>query len=338
MARITVLMPVYNGEKYLNETIESVLNQTFSDFIFLIINDGSIDKSENIILSYKDPRIAYYKNEKNLGLVSTLNYGIELVDTEFLARMDADDIWIDTKLEKQLNLLDSRLDVGICGTSTQKFGAYNSDFIFPVNNEELKVGFLFYCCMSHPSVIFRMSFLKETGIRYNPDYFPAEDYKMWVECLDYTQIVNLTEKLVLYRQHEDQITSDSNNIQKLQSNRVQKELLKKINIDDSYLDFYINVFLKRNSNNEIKKTKLWIKSILENNKANNYYFNDHLLKNSLYKFHYVNIQNNFLNVSQKKHIFLSLYNYFISLNWLYVPIIYSIKLFIKLLKNEFSKL
>jgi glycosyltransferase involved in cell wall biosynthesis len=90
-------MPVYNGAKYLKETIDNVLLQTYRDFIFLIINDGSTDETEQIIISYTDPRIKYIKNQKNLGLVETLNKGIDLVETEFMARMDADDLWVETK-------------------------------------------------------------------------------------------------------------------------------------------------------------------------------------------------------------------------------------------------
>ena len=103
--RITVLMPVYNDAKYLKETIDNVLSQTFRDFLFLIINDGSTDETELVIQSYSDDRIKYLKNEANLGLVKTLNKGIDLVETEFLARMDADDLWVETKLEKQIDVL-----------------------------------------------------------------------------------------------------------------------------------------------------------------------------------------------------------------------------------------
>ena len=99
---ITVLMPVYNGEKYLQQAIESILKQTFTDFEFLIINDGSTDNSENIILSYDDSRIRYIKNEENLRLIRTLNKGIELAKGKYIARMDCDDISLPYRFEKQL--------------------------------------------------------------------------------------------------------------------------------------------------------------------------------------------------------------------------------------------
>jgi glycosyltransferase involved in cell wall biosynthesis len=270
--RITIVMPVHNGAMYLKETIDNVLLQTYADFIFLIFNDGSTDETEQIILSYADNRIQYMKNDYNMGLVKTLNRGIDLVKTEFLARIDADDLWHPKKLEKQLELMDIHPEVGICGTSIRKFGAYESDLYFPVNNSGLKVGFLFYCCMSHPSVLFRMSFLKSIGIRYREDYFPAEDYKMWVDCLNYTQIYNIPEILVYYRQHDSQITQDSNCAQIRLTNQVRLELLEELSsgFTKEEKDFHINKFLKSEFNS-VKAIKLhdnWTKKLLHiNNKA-----------------------------------------------------------------------
>jgi glycosyltransferase involved in cell wall biosynthesis len=99
---ISVLMPVYNAEKYLKESICSILNQTYGDFEFLIINDGSTDKSEEIILSFKDERIVYHKNESNIKLIATLNKGIALARGKYIARMDADDISLPDRLLHQV--------------------------------------------------------------------------------------------------------------------------------------------------------------------------------------------------------------------------------------------
>jgi glycosyltransferase involved in cell wall biosynthesis len=285
MSRLTILMPVYNGEQFLRETMDSVLNQTYSDFLFLIINDGSTDSSEDIIKSYSDPRIIYRKNEKNLGLVSTLNKGIDLVETEFLARMDADDLWAETKLEKQIKLLDSRPEVGICGTSIHKFGAFEGDFIFPVENDGLKVGFLFYCCMSHPSIVYRMSFLKESGIRYRVDYFPAEDYKMWIDCLEKTQIYNIPEVLVYYRQHSSQITQDSNALQIAKTNKIRLEVLDRVSTEftDEEKEFHLKVFVAQNicSVSDYKKCANWCKLIQLRNKEKLFYISPEVLSEGL---------------------------------------------------------
>src|SRR5688572_2119038 len=103
MPKVSVILPVYNGEKYLREAIESILCQTYEDFEFIIINDGSTDKSEEIILSYKDGRIVYSKNEFNKGLIYSLNKSIELASGELIARMDADDIAFPDRLQKQVD-------------------------------------------------------------------------------------------------------------------------------------------------------------------------------------------------------------------------------------------
>ena len=288
MSRITILMSVYNGERFLKETIDSVLAQSYSDFIFLIINDGSTDRSAEIICSYSDKRIVYHENEKNIGLVETLNKGIEMVDTEFLARMDADDLWHPTKLEIQIQLLDSRPDVGLCGTSIRKFGAFEGDFSFPIENEGLKVGFLFYCCMSHPSVVFRMSFLKESSLRYKADYFPAEDYKMWTDCLEKTQIYNIPEILVYYRQHNNQITQDSNILQLEKTNQVRLEMLNRISSEFTQEEkmFHLETFVRQRikSVSDYKKCVSWKKILQVKNKENAYYIQAHLLDVELDKY------------------------------------------------------
>lgn len=272
--RVTVLMPVYNGERYLRETIESVLAQTYEDFEFLIINDGSTDSTKDIVSSFYDMRIHYVENDFNLGLVATLNKGIEMVDTEFLARMDADDLWDETKLEKQIAIMDSHPEIGLCGTSIRKFGTINNTMFFPIDNEGLKVGFLFYCMMSHPSVVYRTSLLHESGLRYRKDAFPAEDYKMWVDMLDITQIHNIPEPLVLYRQHEEQICREKKDIQLTKTNEVKTELLKRIypSISSEEILYHNNVFsnLSITTNEDFLQFRKWTKKLIKENSKSAY--------------------------------------------------------------------
>ena len=330
MSRVTILMPVYNGEEFLRETMESVLKQSFADFIFLIINDGSTDETEQIILSFADSRIHYLKNDTNLGLVKTLNKGIELVETEFLARMDADDLWVETKLEKQIALLDNRPDVGICGTSIRKFGAFEGDFFFPVENAGLKAGFLFFCCMSHPSVVFRMSFLHETGLRYREDYFPAEDYKMWVESLKFTQIYNIPEKLVFYRQHENQITQDANSAQAILTNKVRLELLEElsVNFTEEEKSFHLNgyIYTVIRSTTDYRKLARWTNTLLQCNKKNAFVFPEPQFKQTLTK----QVQGGYYGYVKQKYFSgshtLGMLNYLVSLDWVYLRMKLSLKL------------
>src|SRR6185369_12980087 len=115
---ISVVLPVYNGEEYLRESIDSILKQSYSNFEFLILNDGSSDRSEEIIQSYSDPRIKYHKHA-NCGLAATLNKGIELAKGEYIARQDQDDISLPTRLEKQITFLENHSEYAMVGTGSK---------------------------------------------------------------------------------------------------------------------------------------------------------------------------------------------------------------------------
>lgn len=204
--KVTVLMPVYNAEKYVGEAIESILNQTFRDFEFLIINDGSTDNSLGIIESYKDLRIKLVNNEKNLGLSHTLNKGIDLSEGEYIARMDADDISLPVRLEKQINFMDSHLEIGICGTWIEGFGDPELCGVWKAKKEhnELFCNLMFGSSFAHPSVMMRKTILMEyNALRYEHDYCPCEDYRLWYLLLSKTQGTNLQECLLLYRRERN---------------------------------------------------------------------------------------------------------------------------------------
>jgi glycosyltransferase involved in cell wall biosynthesis len=286
-----------------------------------------------IIQSYTDKRILYRQNDKNMGLVATLNKGIEMVDTEFLARMDADDLWHPSKLEKQIKLLDKRQDIGLCGTSIHKFGASEGDFIFPVDNEGLKVGFLFYCCMSHPSVVFRMSFLKNSALRYRADYFPAEDYKMWADCLDKTQIYNIPEVLVYYRQHDRQITQDTNKDQSEKTNKIRLEMLDliypQINIDEK--KFHLETFIEQKilSIDDYQKCITWKKKLELKNKENGYYIQPQILNKELDKYLQVVLKGYILFRYFKKFSIPNGLRYACSFDWRYLSLKRNMSLFYK---------
>jgi glycosyltransferase involved in cell wall biosynthesis len=122
--KISVLMSVYNGEKYLKEAVDSILNQTFSDFEFIVINDHSTDSTSEILFSYKDSRLKIIENDENIGITKSLNKGLRLVSGKYTARMDADDISFNNRLEKQLQYLEDNPDVGVLGTMAISNGKY----------------------------------------------------------------------------------------------------------------------------------------------------------------------------------------------------------------------
>lgn len=204
-------MPVYNAENHVEEAIQSILNQTFLNFEFIIINDGSIDRTEEIILSYTDSRIIYIKNEMNLQIVESLNKGIGIAKGKYIARMDADDISLPTRLEKQYLFMEEHNNIDVIGTWSKAFG--DSDYVLrPLTDDcEIKAKLFFDSPFIHPSVMFRKSSLSH--FKYTKQYNKAEDYGLWLEMSTAATFANIPEVLLLYRLHQNQTMSQYSNVQ-----------------------------------------------------------------------------------------------------------------------------
>ena len=202
MHKISVVMPVYNQkEEYLREAIDSILNQTYKDFEFVIVNDGSTNNSEEVILSYSDNRIVYIKQE-NQGVARSLNNGIEIANGEYIARMDSDDISLPERFEKQIKFLDEHPEISILGTWYETFPKIK---ITKTPQNVRFTDILNACCICHPSVMMRKADLDKYNLRYNPE-FTSEDYELWSRAVQYLNIQNLPEVLVKYRLHEENIS------------------------------------------------------------------------------------------------------------------------------------
>jgi glycosyltransferase involved in cell wall biosynthesis len=211
---ISVVMPVYNAEKYLTEAIESILEQTYEYFEFIIINDGSTDSSSIIIDSYAeiDSRIRHVKN-KNQGISLSLNDGINIAKGEFIARMDADDISLSTRFEEQVKFMENNPEIGVCGTWAKligdiKDGEYNRP---PSNHDELKIRLLFSVCFVHPSVMMRRSLLIKTNNLYDPNFTSAQDYDLWSRLETHTNFSNIPKTLIKYRVLKNSVSALANN-------------------------------------------------------------------------------------------------------------------------------
>src|SRR4030067_740036 len=155
--KVTVLMPVYNGEKYLKEAIDSVLAQTLKDFEFLIINDCSTDKTQEILESYRDTRIRLFR-QSNKGLTRSLNKGIQLSRGEYVARMDADDIALPERLEKQVTFFEKRPEIGVVGSFHSEVSASLHKSIvkkFPSDDSTIRKMLIKENPFSHPTVMMR---------------------------------------------------------------------------------------------------------------------------------------------------------------------------------------
>ena len=206
MPKVSALMPVYNSNLVsLKETIESVLNQTFSDFEFLILNDSPQNlELENFILQFakKDERIKYFKNPRNLGISSSRNKLTSLAKGEFLAVIDHDDISVKERFEKQVAFLEANEEVGVVG-GFAKMSSNGKISQFPTSDREIRLQLMFVMGMFHPTTMLRSSLLKTTQVRYNELYSPAEDTKLWLDLLNHTKFANLSDTLIVYKDSDN---------------------------------------------------------------------------------------------------------------------------------------
>lgn len=212
MPKISVIMPAYNAEKYIAEAIDSILGQTFGDFEFIILNDCSKDRTEEIILSYDDPRIVYVKNEENMGVARTLNKGLELAKGEYIARMDADDISLPERFAKQVAFLTHNPKTVVCGSAITLFGQTQESQVrsFPTNPAQAQLQLIFAPCFAHPSVMIRRNILEEQSLRYDIRWEGTEDYAFWWDLGKHGDLCSLQECLLCYRIHPQQVTANSN--------------------------------------------------------------------------------------------------------------------------------
>lgn len=210
MPKVSVVMPVYNGGKYLHAAIDSILTQTFSDFELLIINDGSTDNSDSIIMSYTDVRVKYFRNEMNIGVAATLNKGILLSVAKYIARMDADDICLPERFEKQVAYLDSHADVAVIDCAMQ----YMTENGIPLNKfnskvksyNEIKKMIPWRNCLGHSSVMYHRQIVTEYLYRQ----VIYEDLDLWYRLINDGYIIErLEDPLLLYRIHDASITACS---------------------------------------------------------------------------------------------------------------------------------
>ena len=224
---ISVVMPVFNAEKYLDEAIESILNQTYKDFEFIIINDGSTDKSLKIIEKYKtqDERIVLISRE-NRGLIASLNEGIEKARGKYIARMDADDISLPQRFEKQVELVEIE-NLDICGGHyflIQENSSINGLILTPRSHDMCILSLVSKVPFAHPSVMMRKSFLDEQELKYGQsEYKFAEDFDLWMRLFKESAVFgNIDDVILKYRV----INSSLSKVNSISLSKDTKNLLK----------------------------------------------------------------------------------------------------------------
>lgn len=233
MPEITVLMPVHNGSGFLKEAIQSIIDQTFSDFEFLIINDGSTDNSVEIIETFKDQRIRSINYSKKKGLIHALNDGIKLATGRLIARMDSDDISNKYRLEKQVGFLRANPGIDVLGCQIDLIneeGAIIHERIYSLDHDSIKVESFFNCPLPHPGVIFKKDEFIKANLFYHTGYKHAEDYELWQRALMVLKFANYNEKLLAYRIYPGQVSKINSTEQNLATERIKLNYLKSLNI------------------------------------------------------------------------------------------------------------
>ena len=265
--KVTVLMAVYNGEKYLVEAVNSILNQTFKDFEFIIINDGSVDDTISLLELYVDSRILVVSQE-NAGLTKSLNKGLALARGEYIARMDADDISLPERLEKQVALLDSELDVGVCGTLVKTIDN-NDDSIwnYPAEPDKIRCRMIFESVIAHPSVMIRRSFFEKYNLHYDEKLNQSQDYALWVRCAELFDLKNISEVLLRYRIHPDQVGRKFSDNQRKGANLIRKEQLENLGIKPDKYELNLHERLSYydfgTDKEFVEATNLWLMKLME---------------------------------------------------------------------------
>lgn len=268
MPRVSVILPAYNAEAYIKEAIASILGQTFRDFELIAINDCSKDGTEEIILSFGDPRLVYVKNEENMGVAATLNRGLSLAKGEYIARMDADDISLPTRLEKQTAYLDAHLDIAVLGTNVETFDENGPLYTgwSATNPQQMNVDLFFSCGIAHPSVMTRKSVIQELG-GYDREFEGLEDYELWCRVSKSHGVTTLPEILFRYRVHSGQVTKNPSPKYLRRLRALKKRQLAELGLPEN--EFYVDLCAGKRpkTKEELLTAAVFFHTALEANRA-----------------------------------------------------------------------
>ncbi len=269
---VSVVMPVYNCEDYLESSIDSILNQTFRDFEFLIFNDGSTDRSESVIGEYadKDERIKVFNSGQNRGLVFQLNEGLRLAKGDYIVRMDADDISMPGRLEEQVSFMENNPDFGVCGAWMRLFPAADGAvWVQPTQHEDIFAGMVFRTRIWHPTVIMRRDAIANLDEFYDAEFAHVEDYEYWVRLgLRGVKFANIGKILYAYRRHGESVCNIHEQIQIINSDRIREMILNELGITPASEELALHNLMAAGGSaggSDLEKSALWLEKIRKAN-------------------------------------------------------------------------
>lgn len=277
MPLVSVIMPAYNAEKYIQQAIASVLNQSLTDFELIIIDDGSIDKTAFIVKSFSDARIVFISNERNLGLIYSRNLGVCSAKSSFVAFLDSDDIAFPQRLKTQYDYLMARPDLCAVGSWTQPMdenGIYR-EYIWKYigDSDFLKCTLFFRSYITTSAFFIRTSVIR--GLMFSAEYELGEDYDLYNRCVQDHIIENIQEALIAYRVHAKNTTKIKKIYLEDSLNKISKNLLSKLGVEATSKDLKLHRYLEWLDSDPdpdiLEKSKLWLEKILDANKNSGIY-------------------------------------------------------------------
>ena len=269
---VSVIMGVHNEkEEHLRLAIDSICNQSYSEIEFIIIDDCSNEICKRILSDYNESyeNIRIIHNKENLGLTKSLNVGLRQASGVFIARMDADDYSVPTRIEKQVKFLNDNNDISICGTGVVSFGdasIYMSPFR-GFSNDAAQCSLFFSSTLCHPSVMMRKSFLSDYHLEYDERVTRGQDYDMWERCSIHGKLAVMREVLLFYRIHSSQITSANKQDQDAFADQTRLRRLSRLGISPTSSEYKCHLLLSGGKDDAISYSdmKEWVNKLVKAN-------------------------------------------------------------------------
>lgn len=275
---VSVLMPLYNNEKYVKEAVQSILKQTFNDFEVIIINDGSTDRSSKIAKAFKDKRIRVIDHKKNLGIVKSLNQGIKTAKGKYIIRMDSDDISRPNRFKRQITYMEAHPETIVCASWIRVFGTEKT-YIWktPTDHNDIMARSLFETPIAHPSVILRREALIKNRLFFDEKYLYAEDYELWTRVGKVGRLATIPQVLLDYRTHPQQTASQKNKLQQKNALKVRIKVLKELGIKPTKSQIVLhNEAANWRLHDTFKMLREWLNIVSKANQLSKRYDNEAL--------------------------------------------------------------
>ncbi|WP_180271139.1 glycosyltransferase family 2 protein [Fredinandcohnia onubensis] len=313
---VTVFIPVYNSEEYLEEALKSIINQTYQNLEILIVDDGSTDQSVSIINSINDSRIHVISNDGNKGIPYSRNVGLEHAKGKYMAIMDADDIALPNRIERQVQFMEKNKEIDAIGTFYELFGGRLTRTFKPkyITSDEIKAQLLFFSQIGNPTAMIRLGTLKKHKITYNLSYFVAQDYDMWVQISKVGNLHILPEVLLKYRTGHSNITKKSQQEKATKRKKIidsiHKDILTYYKMDftdeemEVYNDFFNDTSSEVDQHSLLQIPNVVIKMIDQNKK--NKLFKEEMLKTIIHDAVFFTINNHKLSLPTRLNTFSKL--------------------------------